>query len=274
MIRTTGWRLLLPLLSVLLTAEVQALVIDAGPRYWIARYSVSHLDQIVGEMRRETHLDGQHYSIRSDLVPKGMGRLFGSDLIEQSSQGDQHGQGWRPQDYFFFQSSKPDKPRNFTFDWGARKVSFADQVTGFSGELHDELSQMLVLRQRLAAGDREIDLQVLSGSKRRIYDYWYRVETEESVAVLPEDQPVAERAVRVMLTTSRGKYEMRFWLAMARDYLPLRIERTEIRKHRTAVMELIGLESGLAPFNSASETTSQPLGTPPVRGSDTDLVSE
>ena len=210
--------------------------------HWVAHYSVSHLSQVVGEMRRETQIDAQYYSIRSDLSPKGFGRLIGSDLIEQVSNGGLLGNSLRPEHYFLFQSSKPDKPRDFRFDWSAEVVSFADKAVSFRGQVHDELSQLLELRRRLAAGEQAVDLQVLSGSKRRIYDYWYRLEAAEPVAVLPPAQPVSEPAIRVLLTTSRGKYEMRFWLGVNRDYLPLKIERTEIKKQRTARMQLIGLE--------------------------------
>ena len=228
------------LLSLVGSAQIAAPELQTG--HWVASYSVSHLKQVVGEMRRETRLDAQGYSIRSELVPMGMGRLFGSDLIEQLSEGDLVERRWRPQHYFFYQSSKPDKPRDFTFDWPAQAVKFADKSLSFKGQLHDELSQMLELRRRLADGELAVDLQVLSGSKRRIYDYWYRVEAEELMTVLPLVKPVAEPALRVVLTTSRGKYEMRFWLGIERGYLPLRIERTEIRKQRTAVMKLIGFE--------------------------------
>ncbi|MBL4622325.1 MAG: DUF3108 domain-containing protein [Immundisolibacteraceae bacterium] len=217
---------------------------ELSASHWIARYSVSHLKQVVGEMRRETRIDDQHYSIRSDLVPKGIGRLVGSDLIEQVSKGDLFGNRLRPQHYFFFQSSKPEKPRDFNFDWSVGAVSFADKTVGFSGELDDELSQLVELRRQLAAGQQVIELQVLSGSKRRIYDYHYQVEKEQVLAVLPANKPVAERTLQVLLTTSRGKYEMRLWMAIERDYLPLRIERTEIRKNRTAVMVLTGFEHG------------------------------
>ena len=244
MIKVVGWVglcLFLPLVG-----EAQLLNGQPPPSRWIARYSVSHLQQVVGEMRRETQLGEQSYSIQSDLTPKGVGRLFGGDLIEQASSGVLLGKRLRPQHYFFFQSSKPNKPRDFSFDWSANKVTFVDQVISFSGELHDELSQMLELRRRLAAGDQLIELQVLSGSKRRVYDYRYRVEAEEAVAVLPAEAAVAEPAIRVLLTTSRGKYEMRFWMGVERDYLPLRIERTEIRKQRTGVMVLTGFEQRAA----------------------------
>ena len=244
MIKIAGWVglcLLLPL-----AGEAELLSDQPPSGHWIARYSVSHLKQVVGEMRRETRLSEQSYSIQSDLTPKGVGRLFGGDLIEQASSGVLLGKRLRPQDYFFFQSSKPNKPRDFSFDWSMNKIAFADQVISFSGELHDELSQMLELRRRLAAGDQLIELQVLSGSKRRVYDYRYRVEAEEAVAVLPAEAAVAEPAIRVLLTTSRGKYEMRFWMGIERNYLPLRIERTEIRKQRTGVMVLTGFEQGVA----------------------------
>ncbi len=42
----------------------------------------------------------------------------------------------------------------------------------------------------------------------------------------------------VSLTTSRGKYVTRFWLAPERNYLPLRIERTHTEKQRTVIMQL------------------------------------
>ncbi|RLA17915.1 MAG: hypothetical protein DRQ60_00770 [Gammaproteobacteria bacterium] len=210
---------------------------------WRAVYVVTYGGSTVGELHRELRLQADSYRFSSRLIPKGMGMIFSSDVIEQISEGAITSDGgWRPNKYFYSNSSKPDKPHDFLFDWTAMKLSFATESVGLVAGLHDELSQVRALAQQIAAGDREINLQVLSGSKRRIYGYQYRVEGEGTLTVPFNGGGQNEEALLVTLTTSRGKYATRFWLSPARDYLPLRIERTQIKKQRVVVMQLIDFE--------------------------------
>jgi len=217
--------------------------IAAAEGDWAAVYTVSYGDSAIGELRRELLLQPDGYRFSSRLIPRGMGLIFSSDVIEQVSEGKIVGEGgWRPERYFYSNSAKPNKPHDFFFDWTSMKLSFATESLDLTIGLHDELSQMQELAHRLAAGEREVNLQVLNGSKRRIYEYRYRVEGEESLSMLLNSGTVNEQALLVMLTTGRGKYATRFWLSPERDYLPLRIERTQIKKQRLVVMQLINFE--------------------------------
>lgn len=207
---------------------------------WNATYEVSYGKSSIGELHREVKTGQGRYEFSSRLVPKGLGRLFSGEVIEEMSSGrvEENG-GWRPENYFYSNSSKPNKPRDFLFDWEAMVVSFADTSLDLVAGAQDELSQMRLLAQRLAAGDQEVTLQVFNASKRQLYEYRYRRVGEEELSVPLPTGAVRENTVVVTLNTSRDKYATRFWLAPERNYLPLRIERTNIDKQYVVVMQLV-----------------------------------
>jgi hypothetical protein len=213
---------------------------DTGSGSWSAIYSVHYGRSLIGELSREVQREQEQYRVISRLTPKGMGVVFSGDHIEQTSTGkiDQEGH-WRPSHYRYLNSGKPDKPSEFRFDWDAMEIAFSGESIPVVAGAHDELSQMSELARLLAGGVREVILPVFNGSKRRIYEYRYEVGEPTTLEVPLSSGVVKEQALLVTLTTSRGKYATRFWLAPERNYLPLRIERTHTEKQRTVIMQLI-----------------------------------
>lgn len=214
----------------------------ASEQNWQAVYSVAYGQSVIGEMRREVQVDQDNYRYSTRLEPRGMGRVFSNDTIEQLSSGRIDGSGqWQPQRYYFSNSSKPENPSEFRFDWSAKRLVYGVESIELTDGLHDELSHLQLLAQRLASGDKEVVLPVFNGSKRRVYEYRYRVEAEQPLEVPLATGTQTEPGVRLLLTTSRGKYATRFWLAPDHQYVPVRIERTHLEKRRTLVIRLTEL---------------------------------
>ena len=212
---------------------------DTGSGGWSATYSVHYGRSRIGELYREVQRDQEQYRFFSRLTPKGMGLVFSGDHIEQTSTGNIDKEGhWRPSHYRYLNSGKPDKPSDFRFDWDAMEIAFRGESIPVAAGAHDELSQLSELARRVTEGAREVTLPVFNGSKRRIYEYRYEVGEPITLEVPLNSGVVKERALLVTLTTSRGKYTTRFWLAPERNYLPLRIERTHTEKQRTVIMQL------------------------------------
>ncbi len=226
-----------------LSAQLESNAEDGLTSGWRATYSVHYGKMVIGELQRELTVQSSAYRLSSRLTPTGMGRLFSADKIEQISTGEVADDGsWWPQQYVYINSAKADKPRDFLFDYGSVQIKFGGESLRFQSGIQDELSQLQTLARCVVAGEQEFVLSVFNGSKRRVYDHHFRVTGREKIIVRLNGKDEDKAALRVQLTTSRGKYLTQFWLAIDHGYLPLRIDRTRIDKGSTVTMELTRLD--------------------------------
>lgn len=94
--------------------------------------------------------------------------------------------------------------------------------TPLQGPVFDELTSFLVLRQRLAQGERDIVFDVMD--RDHVESHHYRVVSEE-----PLHTPLGDfAAVHVARIREEGsKRSTEFWLASDHDYVLLKLEQTE-----------------------------------------------
>lgn len=189
------------------------IVYDARLGSWAAESSRSlHHDQASGEYRMQA---------LSRI------RLLGQDLVRIDEQANfaWHGDSPRAISYHFDQSGIGARERRVDFDWQHGLAHYAvEDETGtlpVTGEVYDELTAFLAIRQQLQAGNKEIAFTVLDRS--RLETWRFRVIDEE---VLHTD--LGDFAsVHVERIRENSERRTEFWMASDYDYLVLKLVQEE-----------------------------------------------
>lgn len=185
-------------------------------------YAVSMGNLKIGEGREKLEQDGERYTIVSESKPLGIAALFVKE-IRRESRGTVGPAGLRPQHYE--ENRGKDGARSAEFDWSAGKVVINNNGEVKTEALPEGALDMASLPFSFAfvppAGD-SFRTNVTDG--RRLTDYQLRVLGRETLKTTIGDlETLHVQKVRV----GDDKRGLDFWLAVDRQYLPVRIRFTE-----------------------------------------------
>ena len=212
-----------------------------APQLMRLRYRVSERGTALGEATVKYRIEGDQYRVTSHVEPTGrVARLFSAELKESSAGRWQNGRA-EPQSYSYQRSGLKSLERSYQFDYQAGQVEVSDrEPLPMSCGVQDEVSHLLTLSQALQCGAEALELQVLYGSKARIYDYRFKTGPLEALT-LADRQWQARKVTR---TTSRGKYQMTLWCAPELGYLPIRQVRVHNETGARSELELLDWRAG------------------------------
>lgn len=200
-------------------------------------YEISLGRMTIARHERRVMLTDGGYRISAQTMPAGMARLLSNRRVSQLSEGriDPEGKPLPLRFHFTDSGKQRDFDYQFDYDGGLVQSAALDAPMSVVAGLQDEASVLLLLRVALEAGAGEMNVPVLNGTKRRIYQHKYVAGQMQTI-----ETPMGQfRAVAVERTTSRGKYRMTLWCAPELDYWPVRIRRQHIKKGDVTEMNLV-----------------------------------
>ena len=202
-------------------------------------YEVRYGSLLAGQLTRTLQVNGEHYSLRSELEPAGFARWLGDDRLVEISRGLLREGVVEPREYQF-RDDRKQRDYRYQFDPLHSHVqdTHPDPDIAMQPRLLDEVNVLHALRNALREGATLFEAPVVNGAKGRAYEHRYRVSGRETVEV-----PAGRfTAVKVIRETSRGKYRMTFWCSKALDYAPVQVSRID-PKGREVTMVLISRRS-------------------------------
>lgn len=115
----------------------------AAPSVSTFIYSVTRGKEVIGEIHEALSIDGQRYKLESKTIPLGVAAIFIKDTITMSSEGGYSASGFKPEQFEYHRSTKPQKDAIARFDWAAMKAEFAYEGKTESQALPDALQDRL-----------------------------------------------------------------------------------------------------------------------------------
>ena len=192
-------------------------------------------------------LEDGHLEYTTFSRATGAAALLGRYEILERSILERSGSRLRPLHYTYRRSGRKPRRVEVFFDWAEGRA--ANHVGGETWEMRipeatlDKQSQLLVLMQDLAAGERPASYRVADGGKLKIYLFHYLGRERVSTALGDFDTLAVER------TRADSTRTTTFWCAPALDYLPVRVEHREGDRHRL----VLHIRSAAAFVSSGSE---------------------
>lgn len=175
--------------------------------------------------------DGRyHYHARTRphkalaLVSKAL-EISPAAQVSETSKGGIRGGRYRPDQYRYRRDNESSRELTIAFDWklGRANIESADKPWSVEvpADALDKLVVLLVLRQDLAEGAKDLTYQVADGGKLKSYRY----------VVTDQDRITTAggswHSVEVTRSKQEGPADYRLWLAPDLAYLPILIERDE-----------------------------------------------
>jgi hypothetical protein len=189
-----------------------------------ATFSVKRNVMPLGKLRLELRLEqANEYHYRAHTIPGMLVGWFSADEIIEESYGRLSREGVQPLSYSYEDKGKEDDHAELAFDWQEGQVHTTSGGITWSQPItpgtQDRLSQQLLVRLRLAKGERDISYQVADGGKLKHNRFF--VEGEENI-----DTPYGQiHCLRVRRSKESHKPDYTIWFASELDYLPIQIER-------------------------------------------------
>jgi hypothetical protein len=167
---------------------------------------------VIGETTLEWHVDGEHYSIHSIAVPRGIAAIVGKTRTQEST-GEVTVEGLRPRE--FRDKREGRDPETASFDWAANEVVFS----GGRGNTRlvpggqDIVSVFFQLAWLAPRGDIEMTVATASRFARRSFEW-----------VGEEDMMLATRSLKTLHLRTRSEDDStEVWLAVTHGGLPVKI---------------------------------------------------
>jgi hypothetical protein len=184
------------------------------PRQGRVRYVVTYGEGgfVVGETTIEWHVDGEHYSIRSVAVPRGIAAIVGKTRTQESA-GEVTVEGLRPRE--FRDKREGRNPETASFDWTSNEIVFSDGrgsarlVPG----AQDMVSAFFQLGWLAPQGNIEMAMATANRFSRRIFEW-----------VGEEDVTLASGRLKTLHLRTRSEDDStEVWLAVTHGGLPIKI---------------------------------------------------
>lgn len=176
--------------------------------------------------------NGSHYQLKSIIEPHGIIALFIPDLV-QTSEGDIGVNGLQPKQYLHQFGSKKSKMRKAEFDWSNNVLTMHTkdgvQTATVEAGAQDLLSFMYQF-MFVPPLDR-MAMTVTNG--RKVSTYQYSFEGEEII----KTKLGAIKTLHILRSDDDQEDKTELWLAVNYRYLPVKIKKTEKKKHR--IYELV-----------------------------------
>jgi hypothetical protein len=173
----------------------------------------------VGEALQTWQRDEQGYRLRIVMETTGAARLFKTLTVTQTSAGELHAGGLRPQSFIYEQTGRA--TANSTFDWAQMKLTLEQGDNRREFALDPGAQDLLSLAYQLgfAHEARQTSVSVASGKN-------YNRHTLEWIGEETVTTPAGEvRAVHVRTTS--GEQTTEIWVAPQLHNLPVRIMFTD-----------------------------------------------
>ncbi len=213
-----------------------------GLQPFTAQYQLNRGGMIIGKVTNTLQLDADGtYTYRSVTIPVGIVAVFSKDKITEESRGTIRGREIVPSSYsYIHKRKKHPKLRKIEFDWSTNRATGTTASPPWSkdvaGGTQDSSSKILAMMLQLAAGAKEVELNVIDRNKLKRY----RIE------LLGNEQLVAGNnkydTVRLQEVKEGEAAGTKFWLAPRLNYLPIQVEKME--KQETYTMKLVEYSQG------------------------------
>ena len=166
--------------------------------------------------------DGQHYTLISVAEATGLAGVFYRGKFVQTSRGRITSQGLQPEEFW---DQRGDKRSRARFDAAQGRLTLtpdkgAPRHFEYQGEVQDVLSLFFQLALTAPPPEGRLTYTVFNGKKLRDYSYAVRGEVLLETAVGPLRTLHLAR-----VTDGDGRFEV--WLAIDRNYLPVRVLRSD-----------------------------------------------
>ncbi|WJW76060.1 DUF3108 domain-containing protein [Thiohalobacter sp. IOR34] len=210
-----------------LLAPLQAVRAESELRPFEAVYRLKVNRLTIGEQRLQLERLGDgRYRLSSHTRPIGIGILFRSDRLSESSEFELLDGRLRPIEYRFDRSGgRKERHARLSFDWAQGQVT--NDVAGHAWRMDippgtlDKLSVQLALMLDLQQERRELRYAIADGGRLKTFEF--RIIGEESVRLPGGDYP-AIKLQRLRKDQDRTTY---LWCAPALGYLPVQLEQIE-----------------------------------------------
>ena len=174
------------------------------------------------EIVYQTVENGARYQISNQMSPKGLAAIFIPDLLQTSS-GEIHPQGLRPQDYLYKFGDKKNKTYAAHFDWQAKTLTLQNAKGTQTKNLEEGTQDLLSFMYQFmfSAPLNTMQLHLTNGKKLSVYDYTF--EGEETL----ETKLGNINTVHISHDALEKEEKTELWLATEYRYLPVKIRKTE-----------------------------------------------
>lgn len=192
-----------------------------------ANYRIKRAGLTLGSTRLSFQLSaGGHYTYESASGVGGFLSWFRKEHVRESSRGNMHAGGIRPEEYRFRRTGdRGSRLATVRFDWqNGKAVNTVDgvpwQMDIRPGTL-DKLVVQIAIMQQLQAGPADLAFSIADGGKPKRYRIF--IHDRETVNV-----PAGEfDTVRIEQDADNTRHRTYLWAAPALDYLPVKIMREE-----------------------------------------------
>jgi hypothetical protein len=193
------------------------------PTHIEIKYRVSMGSMKIGEGLDVFEHDGKTYSVVSESKTAGIAAAIYRLNIKREAKGRITPEGLRPKSFIEYRNGKP--RRSATFDWDANEVQLTDGEENKSAPLPPNTWDATSFAWNFAfvpPGDKELNVNLTDG--RRVTSYRYAIIGRETLKTGIGD--IATLHVKKVQDPD-DKRAFEVWLAVERNYLPVRIRYTE-----------------------------------------------
>jgi Protein of unknown function (DUF3108) len=166
--------------------------------------------------------DANEYQLKWHAQANGIAALFVGEF-DYSSRGKLTKTGLQPDVYHYESTKKPEKARTATFDWQTKKVSLQTAKETKNEELAEGTQDLLSFMYQFmyVVPLQNMQITIANGKNIGVYDYTF--EGEESL----ETSAGYFKTIRIKHTGSNDDQKTELWLDTQRQYIPVKIRKTE-----------------------------------------------
>lgn len=136
-------------------------------------YRITRAGEPIGEVTESLEIAKGQYRLESTTIAVGVLAIFVKDVIKKTSTGLYDSHGYRPQQYSYKRSTKPQKNLDAHFDWEKHTASFNFDGRTESQALPEQLQDLLSLGYQLRfwpKAQASLRMPVSNGKKITTYD--------------------------------------------------------------------------------------------------------
>jgi hypothetical protein len=205
---------------VLLLALLPAAALGAPPRHVAVQYELSRNGSVVAEVRETLEHDGASYKIVSEGRGKGIYALLAAGSVSRTSEGAVAGDGLRPRQ---FRDRRGSRETSARFDWPGKTLVQERKGQSESQPLPDNAQDRLSFVWKFAFApprNGAVVESVVADGRGAPARYRYAIAGTEVL------KTAAGELETLHLVKQREPDDARvteIWLAIKRDYVPVRI---------------------------------------------------